>query len=115
MQTRPPATPDPTQDTASETTTLDGAIRDHVLTYALRHGWPRAARHFGASRHILWRFLERGHLGRERPRAVIKAVSDDPCAVAVAEWAATASRCIQRPAADSGPLDATQEDTRRFL
>ena len=115
MQTKTPATPGPPKDTALETTTLDGAIRDHVRTYALWHGWRRAARHFGVSRHRMWHFLERGHLGRSLPGAVIRTVRDYPGAIAAAAWAVTASRRIQRPGADSGPLAATQEDTLRFL
>ena len=82
MQTRIPATSAPPRDTASETTTLDGIIRDHVPTYALWHGWRWAARHFGVFRHILWRFLKRGHLGRSLHGAVIKNVGDDPGTIA---------------------------------
>ena len=63
----------------------------------------------------MWRFSERGHLGRSLLGAVIKTVRDDPGAIAAAAWAVTASRRIQRPAADSGLLAATQEDTLRFL
>ncbi|MDE2780750.1 MAG: helix-turn-helix domain-containing protein [Chloroflexota bacterium] len=115
MQTKTPATPGPPKDTALETTTLDGAIRDHVRTYALWHGRPQAARRFGVSRHTLWRFLERGHLGRSLPRSVVRTVGDASGAVAAAACTVTASRRVQRRAADSGPLTATQEDTLRFL
>ena len=57
---------------------LDYAISDYVRTNVLWHGRPQAAQHFGVSRHTLWRCLERGRLGKSLPRAVIKAVGDDP-------------------------------------
>ena len=46
---------------------------------------------------------------------MIKAVSDHPGAAAVAEWAVTAIRRVQRRAAGARPLAATQEDTLGFL
>ncbi len=94
MQTENPATPEPTRNTAPETPDLNDAIRSYVRTYALWHGRPQAARRFGVSRHTLWRFLERGHLGRSLPRAVTGAVGDDPHAIEAAteELAASARR-----------------------
>ena len=115
MQTRIPETPEPPRNTGVENPTLNGAIRDYVRTYALWHGRPQAAGHFGVSRHTLWRFLEREHLGRSLPRTVIKTVGDDPDAIAAAAWAMTASRQIQRRAAGSKPLAETLEDTLRLL
>ena len=42
-----------------------------------RNGRARIAENFGVSRHTLWRFLERGHVGRSLPRAVLNAVGVD--------------------------------------
>ena len=94
MQTKMLATPEPTQNTAAESPDLNDAIRRYVRAYALWHGRPQAAQRFGVSRHTLWRFLERGHLGRSLPRAVTGAMSDDPQAIEAAteELAATALR-----------------------
>ena len=39
-------------------------IRAYVRAYGLRHGRRRATEAFGVSRHTLWRFLERGYVGR---------------------------------------------------
>ena len=41
----------------------------YVRAYVLRHGRNRTAKDFGISRHTLWRFLERGHVGCALPRA----------------------------------------------
>ena len=38
-------------------------IRVDVRAYVWRHGRNRTAEDFGVSRHTLWRFLERGHMG----------------------------------------------------
>ena len=95
---------------------LDEAIRDYVRTYVLWHGRAKAAETFGVSRHTLWRCLERGRLGKSLPRAVIKAVGDDPDVIAAAAWAMTASRKLQRrAAANPQPLAETLEDTLRLL
>jgi len=53
---------------------------------------------FGVSRHTLGLLMERGHLGRERPRAVIKAIGDDPGAIAAA--------VMGQAATDARPLTA---------
>ena len=50
------------------------AIRDYVHAYVSRHGRKRTAEAFGVSRHTLWRFMRRGHIGRCFPRAVLSAV-----------------------------------------
>ena len=95
---------------------LDYAIRDYVRTYVLWHGRAKAAETFGVSRHTLWRCLERGQLGKALPRAVIKAVGDDPVAIAAAAWAMTASRKLQRRAgANPKPLAENLEDALRLL
>ena len=117
MQTKQPATPAWTDGAAAEELTLDDAIRDYVRTYALWHGRPQAARHFGVSRHTLWRCLERGHLGRSLPKAVINAEGDDPDAIAAAAWAMSAVRRIQRrrSAVQQQTLAEPLEDALRLL
>ena len=95
---------------------LNYAIRDYVRTCVLWHGRAKAAETFGVSRHTLWRCLERGRLGKSLPRAVIKAVGDDPGVIAAAAWAMTASRKLQRrAAANPQPLAETLEDALRLL
>ena len=91
-------TPIPVED-ESHGDDLNSAIRDYVGTYVLWHGRAKAAETFGVSRHTLWRCLERGRLGKALPRAVIKAVGDDPDTIEAAAWAMTASRKLQRRAA----------------
>ena len=39
-------------------------IRAYLRAYIWRHGHGKAAEAFGVCRHTLWRFLERGHVGR---------------------------------------------------
>ena len=67
-----------------------------MRAYALWHGRPQAAQRFGVSRHTLWRFLERGHLGRSLPRAVTGAVGDNPQAIDAATEALVATAQRQR-------------------
>ena len=118
MTTKPPAMP-ASQDKTPDNGNLNYAIRDYVRSYALWHGRAKAAETFGVSRHTLWRCLERGRLGRALPRAVIKTAGDNPGAIAAAAWAMTASRRIQRRAANPKPLAETLaenlEDTLRRL
>ena len=47
------------------------AVRDYVRAYVWRHGRPKTAEDLGVSRHTLWRFLERGHMGLAVPSAVL--------------------------------------------
>jgi len=95
---------------------LDDAIRDYVRTYVLWHGRSQAARHFGVSRHTLWRCLERGRLGKSLPRAVVNAVGGDPDVIRAAAWAMTAVRRIRRRAATNPrPMAETLVDTLRLL
>ena len=115
MTTTNTSTPIPRED-ESHDDDLDYAIRDYVRTYVLWHGRAKAAEIFGVSRHTLWRCLERGRLGKSLPRAVIKAVGDDPEAIEAAAWAMTASsRIRRRAAANPQPLAETLEDTLRLL
>ena len=53
---------------------LEEAIRDYVRVYVWRHGRRKTADDLGVSRHTLWRFLERGHMGRAVPSAVLNSV-----------------------------------------
>ncbi len=108
-------TPNPAEDETAEDG-LDDAIRDYVRTYVLWHGRTKAAETFGVSRYTLWRFLERGHLGKSLPRAVIQAVGDDPDVIDAATWAMTAVRQVRRRAtARKQPLAEPLEDTLRLL
>ena len=73
---------------------LDCAIRDYVHTYAFWRGRRKAMERFGVSRHTLWRFLDRGNLGRALPRAVLDSVGDSIEAIDAATWAIGASARI---------------------
>ena len=95
---------------------LDDAIRDYVRTYVLWHGSQATMERFGVSRHTLWRFLERGRLGKSLPRAVIHAVGDDPDALEAATWAmTTVCQVRRRAAANPKPMAETLEDAPRLL
>lgn len=63
---------------------LIDAIGDYLLAHVERHGHARTAEAFGVSRHTLWRFLERGQVGRALPRAVMAEVGDTPGKLAAA-------------------------------
>ncbi len=60
------------------------AIRDYVRAYERRHGRRKTAEDLGVSRHTLWRFLERGHVGRAVPSAVLNAVGGNRTALEAA-------------------------------
>ena len=94
MSTKQPTIPSLAETTVKANPELNDAIRDYVRTYALWHGRPQAARHFGVSRQTLWRFLDRGHLGRSLPGAVVKTAGNSPESVnaATKELAAAARR-----------------------
>ncbi len=63
---------------------LERAIRDYVRAYERRHGRRKTAEDLGVSRHTLWRFLKRGHVGRAVPSAVLNAVGGNTAAVEAA-------------------------------
>ena len=63
---------------------LERAVRDYVRAYVWRHGRRRAAEDLGVSRHTLWRFLERGHVGRAVPSAVLNSVGKSVRAIEAA-------------------------------
>ena len=55
---------------------LKRAVRDYVRAYAWLHGRRKTAEVLGVSRHTLWRFLKRGHMGRAVPDAVLNSVGE---------------------------------------
>ena len=63
---------------------LQKAVRDYVRAYVRRHGRRKTAEDLGVSRHTLWRFLERGHLGRAVPSAVLNSVGGSVTALEAA-------------------------------
>ena len=63
---------------------LSDAVRDYVRAYMWRHGRTKTAEDLGVSRHTLWRFLERGHVGRTVPSAVLNAVGGNMAAIEAA-------------------------------
>ena len=63
---------------------LERAIRDYVRYYVLRHGRRKTAEVLGVSRHTLWRFLERGHMGHAVPSSVLSSVSGNLTALEAA-------------------------------
>ncbi len=117
MTTTAAATPILVEDEPAEDE-LDYAIREYVRTYVRWRGRQKTMETFGVSRHTLWRFLDRGHLGRALPRAVLDSVGDSIEAIEAATWAIAASERItanlnrsarnRRPAAPT--LRLGQED-----
>ena len=81
---------------ASSDGDLNDAIRGYVRTFVLWHGRQRAAETFGVSRHTLWRFLERGHVGRAVPCAVLNAVGGSAQAIEAAARELVAIRPVWR-------------------
>ena len=93
MTTTNTNTPVPAEDEFSSAN-LECAIRHYVQTFALWRGSHRAMERFGVSRQTLWRFLERGHLGRALPKAVLDSVGNSVEAVDAATRAVVASERI---------------------
>ena len=93
MATKAPPTPTP-DEAALADGDLNDAVRHYLHTYARWHGRRKAMEKFGVSRHTLWRFLDRGHLGRALPRAVLDAVGDSVEAIDAASWAIEPARRI---------------------
>ena len=63
---------------------LKRAVRDYVRAYGRLHGRRKTAEYLGVSRHTLWRFLERGHMGRAVPSAVLSSVGGSVGAIEAA-------------------------------
>ncbi len=51
---------------------LDDVIRRHLNEHARLHSQVRKAKRFGVSRQTLWRFPERGQIGRRLPLAALE-------------------------------------------
>ena len=62
------------------------AVRDYVRAYASLHGRRKAAEDLGVSRHTLWRFLERGHVGRAVATGVLSSVGGSVRAIEAATY-----------------------------
>ncbi len=60
------------------------AIQDYVRAYVWRHGRRRTSEYVGVSRHTLWRFLERGHMGRAVPSVVLNSIGGNIAALETA-------------------------------
>ena len=60
---------------------LRRAVRGYVRAYASLHGRRKAVEDLGVSRHTRWRFLERGHMGRAVPSAVLSSVGGNVRAI----------------------------------
>ena len=93
MTTTDAGTPTPVDDELAEDD-LEYAIRDYVHTYVRWRGRQKAMETFGVSRYTLWRFLDRGYVGRALPRAVLDSVGDSIEAIDAATWAIGASERI---------------------
>ena len=65
---------------------LKRAVQDYVRAYASLHGRRKAAEDLGVSRHTLWRFLERGEMGRAVPSAVVNKVGNSVRAIEAATY-----------------------------
>ncbi len=117
MTTTETGTPTPIEDELADDD-LNYAIRDYVRTYARWRGRQKAMETFGVSRHTLWRFLERGHMDRALPRAVLSDVGESVEALDAATWAieaaqrisANASRLAGKSRAQGPNLRPGQED-----
>ena len=63
---------------------LFGQIRAYLRAHVWKHGRAGTAEAFGVSRHTLWRFLDRGQVGRSLPHAVTGQVGATAGALAAA-------------------------------
>ena len=57
-----------------------------MRAYSALHGRRKGAEDLGVSRHTLWRFLERGHLGHAVPTAVLNNVGNNMKAIQAATF-----------------------------
>ena len=65
---------------------LERAVREYVRAYSTLHARRKAAKVLGVSRHTLWRFLERGHMGHAVPSAVLSSVGESVRAIGEATF-----------------------------
>ena len=115
MATKAPPTPTP-DEAALADGDLNDAVSHYLHTYARWHGRRKAMEKFGVSRHTLWRFLDRGHLGRALPRAVLDAVGDSVEAIEPARRIIASARRSERNSREPAPaLRPGMEDALLLL
>ena len=90
---------------------LKRAVRNYVGAYVSLHGRRKAAEHLGVSRHTLWRFLERGQVGRAVPSAVLSSVGKSVGAIKAATFEIIIDLEDLRP--DPGLCHLPQDATAR--
>ena len=102
-------------DTGPTDGELVESIRDYLRVYVWRYGKKQALETFGVSRYTLWRFMERGHVGRSLPRAVLDTVGDSAEALEVARYKLLAE--LSKLSIDDSirPLPEGLEDTLLLL
>ncbi len=81
MTVAEPRTQEASNGTMQAGPRLDRAVREYVRAYAALNGRRTAAEDLGVSRHTLWRFLDRGQMGRAVPAAVLSAVGESVRAI----------------------------------
>ena len=91
---------------------LEYAIRDYVHTYTLRLGRQKTMESFGVSRYTLWRFLNRGHMDRALPKAVLNALGNSVEALNAATRAIEAAERIMASANRSSRNRSAPAPTR---
>ena len=91
------------------------AIRDYVRAYERRHGRRKTAEVLGVSRHTLWRFLERGHMGQAVPSAVLSSVGGNVRAIENARQQLLIDLMGLRPDPALPPLRAGLEEALLLL
>ena len=91
------------------------AIRDYVRAYVWRHGRRKTAEVLGVSRHTLWRFLERGHMGQAVPSAVLSSVGGNVRAIENARQQLLIDLMGLRPDPALPPLRAGLEEALLLL
>ena len=91
------------------------AIRDYVRAYVWRHGRRKTAEDLGVSRHTLWRFLERGHMGQAVPSAVLSSVGGNVRAIENARQQLLIDLMGLRPDPALPPLRAGLEEALLLL
>ena len=91
------------------------AIRDYVRAYVWRHGRRKTAEVLGVSRHTLWRFLERGHMGQAVPSAVLSSVGGNVRAIVRARQQLLIDLMGLRPDPALRPLRESLEEALLLL
>ena len=91
------------------------AIRDYVRAYVWRHGRRKTAEDLCVSRHTLWRFLERGHMGRAVPSSVLNSVGGNVRAIESARQQLLIDLMGLRPDPALRPLRESLEEALLLL